>query len=137
MRPKGTAVKNNGMKHAKIPSKDTKEETIETTKEKKKFRFHPGTVALREIKKYQKQIIPITAKLPFVRRVRAVIKELDPDFRLRDSSIEAMREATEGFITDVLSDSNLCAIHAKRTTVMIKDVVLASRIRGDGCRTFY
>ena len=137
MRPKGTAIKNKGMKLDKKPSKDVKQEVTEKIQEKKKFKFHPGTVALREIKKYQKQITPFTAKVPFVRRVRATLKELDPEFRLKDATIEAMREAAETFLSDVLHDSNLCAIHAKRQTVMVKDVVLASRIRGDGCRTYY
>ena len=137
MRPKGVAVKHNGMKLDKKSSKDIKEEIIEDVKDKKRFRFHPGTVALREIKKYQKQITPLTAKLPFQRRIRTTLKEIDPEIRLKDSTLEAMREASEAYLVDVLFDSNLCAIHAKRQTVMVKDVVLASRIRGDDCRAYY
>uniref|UniRef100_A0A7S3N9W1 Core Histone H2A/H2B/H3 domain-containing protein n=1 Tax=Euplotes harpa TaxID=151035 RepID=A0A7S3N9W1_9SPIT len=140
MRPKGTAVKNKGKrlegKQSQSPGK-VKDEMIEEKIKEKKFRFHPGTVALREIKKYQKLTKPLTAKMPFQRRIRNVIKECDAEVRIKELAFEAMREAAEAYLVDVLSDSNLCAIHAKRQTVMVKDVLLASRIRGDDVRTYY
>ena len=42
----------------------------------------------------------------------------------------AMQEATESFIVGLFEDTNLCAIHAKRVTIMPKDLQLARRIRG-------
>ena len=138
MRPKGKAVKDKGMRLDKKKDKGTSDKAIEDkVTQHKKMRYRPGTVALREIKKYQKHSKPLTARLPFERRVRTLLKELDTEVRLRPQTLEAMREATEAYLVDVLADSNLCAIHAKRETVMVKDIVLASRIRGDDRRTYY
>ena len=135
MRPKGSAAKNKGLKLDK--KKGTKSKAPKEVVHKKKFKFRPGTGALREIKRYQKHSKPLTARLPFQRRVRNFLKELDGEIRLKQSSLEAMREATEAYLVEILSDSNLCAIHAKRQTVMIKDFVLACRIRGDETRAYY
>ena len=137
MRGKIIPKKNGGERLKKGKGKKTTEPTPEDIKKTKAFRFHPGTVALREIKKYQKSCKPLTARLPFERRVRKALSELDPEMRLKSVTIEAMREATEAYLVDLLQDSNLCAIHAKRSTVMSKDVILADRIRGGDSRTYY
>ena len=139
MKLKGSAVKNKGKARDKsTKGKGSKAKTAKgEVKEKRKMRYHPGTVALREIKKYQKHDKPLTAKRPFDRRVRNILKELDPEIRLKQASLECMREATESYLVSVLSDSNLCAIHAKRQTVMIKDITLANKIRGEQNRAYY
>ena len=138
---KGSAQKNKGSRLKKKKntkgSKRRSRMDSDEPKEKRKIRYHPGTVALREIKRYQKHAKPLTAKSPFDRRVRNVIKAWDPEFRLRPASLEAMREATEAYLVEILSDSNLCAFHAGRQTVMLKDIVLAYRIRGGDSRAYY
>lgn len=126
MRRKGAI--HNPTKKEKANTKKRKSSPVEI---KKKIKYHPGTVALREIKKYQKMQTRLTAKVPFIRKVKEILMSLDPEFRVKRLSMEALREATEDFLTDVLSDANLCAIHGRRITVMVKDVALASRIRGD------
>ena len=106
--------------------------------EKKKKRNRPGTVALREIKKYQKmEDKRLCAKAPLLRRVRDVMKEHDPEMRVSSVALEAVHEAVEAYMVNMLEDANLCAIHAKRQTLMKKDVSLAMRIRGDEVRCLY
>lgn len=97
----------------------------------KKHRYRPGTVALREIRKYQKSTDLLLRKLPFARLCREVSNSLAPEpFRWTAEALLAMQEACEDFITHLFEDCNLCAIHAKRVTIMVKDIQLARRIRG-------
>ena len=105
-------------------------------KERKKMRFRPGTVALREIKKYQKATINLLPKAPFQRVVRQICREIDADLRFQSQALFALQEAAEAYLTGVFEDANLCAIHAKRVTLMKKDMELARRIRGDVNRDF-
>lgn len=102
---------------------------------RKPHRFRPGTVALREIRKYQKSTDLLIRKLPFQRLVREVAQDLLPsrDLRFQGSALAALQEASESFLVNLFEDTNLCAIHAKRVTVMPKDMVLARRIRGEVC----
>jgi len=94
-------------------------------------RFRPGTVALREIRRYQKSTDLLIRKLPFQRLVREIAQAYKSDLRFQTSAVEALQEAAEAYLVSTFEDSNLCAIHAKRVTVMNKDIQLARRIRGD------
>jgi histone H3 len=98
---------------------------------KKAHRYKPGTVALREIRKYQKSTELLIRKLPFQRLVREIASEYKSDLRFQSSAVLALQEASESFIVGLFEDTNLCAIHAKRVTIMPKDIHLAKRIRGD------
>jgi len=98
---------------------------------KKPHRFRPGTVALREIRKYQKSTELLLRKLPFQRLVREIAQEFKTDLRFQSSAIAALQEAAESYLVGLFEDSNLCAIHAKRVTIMPKDLQLARRIRGE------
>jgi len=94
-------------------------------------RYRPGTVALREIRKYQKSTDLLIRKLPFARVVREISNNVSPEpFRWTAEALLAMQEATEDFMVHLFEDCNLCAIHAKRVTIMPKDMQLARRIRG-------
>jgi len=94
-------------------------------------RFRPGTVALREIRRYQKSTELLIRKLPFQRLVREIAQEFKSNLRFQGSAIMALQEATEAYIVSLFEDTNLCAIHAKRVTIMPKDIQLARRIRGE------
>ena len=94
-------------------------------------RFRPGTVALREIRRYQKSTELLIRKLPFQRLVREIASEQQNDLRFQASAIAALQEATEAYMVSLFEDSNLAAIHAKRVTVMSKDIALAKRLRGN------
>ena len=98
---------------------------------KKPHRYRPGTVALREIRRYQKSTDPLIRKLPFQRLVREIAGECNGDLRFQASAILAQQEAAESYLVGVFEDSNLCAIHGKRVTIMPKDIQLTRRIRGE------
>jgi len=105
----------------------------------KKRRYRPGTVALREIRRYQKSTDLLLRKLPFARVVRDIALDMitdagqeygDAGLRWQSSAILALQEASEAFLVHLFEDANLCAIHAKRVTIMTRDIHLARRIRG-------
>ena len=98
---------------------------------KKPHRYRPGTVALREIRKYQKSTELLIRKLPFQRLVREIAQDFKTDLRFQSSAILALQEASEAYLVGLFEDTNLCAIHAKRVTIMPKDIQLARRIRGE------
>lgn len=131
-----TAAKD--MKKISVKGKSAKSKTIKKAapseggmKERKKPHYKPGTVALREIKRYQKSMNMMLPKASFQRLVRSIAASFDPDLRFQSQSLVALQEASEAYIVSVFEDTNLCAIHAKRMTVMKKDMDLARRIRGD------
>ena len=99
--------------------------------EPKKQRFRPGTVALREIRIYQKSTDLLIRKLPFQRLVRENIFKHKQDYRLAPAAAAAFQEAAEAYLVGLFEDTNLCAIHAKRVTIMPKDIQLARRICGE------
>lgn len=96
---------------------------------KKPHRFHAGTVALREIRKYQKSTKLLLRKLPFQRLVRELMQRKKVDVRFKASALLALQEATEAYITGLFSDAGLCAVHTRRVTVMPKDLELARKVR--------
>ena len=98
---------------------------------KKPHRYRPGTVALQEIRRYQKSIELLIRKLPFQRVVREIAQDIKTDLRFQSSAIMALQEASEAYLVGLFEDANLCAIHAKPVTIMPKDIQLARRIRGE------
>jgi len=97
----------------------------------KKRRYRPGTKALQEIRRYQRSTDLLLRKLPFARLVREIGNMVAPEpFRWTAEALLALQEATESFMVGLFEDCNLCAIHAKRVTIMPKDLQLARRIRG-------
>ena len=98
---------------------------------KKPHRYRPGTVALREIRKYQKSTDLLIRKLPFQRLVREIALDFKTDLRFQSSAVLALQEAAEAYLVGLFEDTNLAAIHAKRVTIMPKDIQLARRIRGE------
>ena len=98
---------------------------------KKPHRYRPGTVALREIRRYQKSTELLIRKLPFQRLVREIAQEFKTDLRFQGSAVLALQEAAEAYLVGLFEDTNLAAIHAKRVTIQPKDIQLARRIRGE------
>ena len=98
---------------------------------KKPHRWRPGTVALREIRKYQKSTELLMRKQPFQRLVREIAQEFKADARFAASALAALQEGAEAYLVGLFEDVNLCTIHAKRITIMPKDMQLARRIRGE------
>ena len=98
---------------------------------KKPRRHRPGTVALREIRRFQKSTDLLVRKLPFQRLVREIAQDFKTDLRFQSSAVMALQEATEAYLVGLFEDTNMCAIHAKRVTIMPKDIQLARRVRGE------
>lgn len=100
-------------------------------KKPEKKRHRPGVEALKEIRKYQKSSELLIQKLSFQRLVRGITSNLHKDFRFQTAAIAALQEASETYMTALFADTNSCAIHAKRVTIMPKDMQLALRLRGN------
>ena len=102
---------------------------------KKSFRFKPGTVALRDIKKYQKSTELLMLKLPFQRLVKEIMCGWPglnrPDMCIQSQALLALQEAGEAYLVDLFQDTVRCAIHAKRVAIMPKDMRLARLLRGE------
>ena len=147
--------------------KPTKHATkADRTKEKKPHRYRPGTVALREIRRYQKSTDLLIRRAPFMRLVRKICIEIvkkrnevkdnnkaelakakmtyddnprgrlgledgEDCLRFQSTALLALQEASEAYLVGLFEDVNLCAIHAKRVTIMPRDMTLALRIRGE------
>jgi histone H3 len=135
-RTKQTARKSTGGKAPRkhVASKQARKSSASAASSggiKKPHRFRPGTVALREIRRYQKSTELLIRKLPFQRLVREIAQDFKTDLRFQASAVMALQEAAEAYLVGLFEDSNLCAIHAKRVTIMPKDIQLARRIRGE------
>ncbi len=174
-RTKQTARKSTGGKapRKQLATKAARKSAPATGGVKKPHRYRPGTVALREIRKYQKSTELLIRKLPFQRLVREIAQDfkvrpgegglvvqlgaagalstqlaalsatdisvltlpssclLQTDLRFQSQAVLALQEAAEAYLVGLFEDTNLCAIHAKRVTIMPKDIQLARRIRGE------
>lgn len=100
---------------------------------KKKRRFRPGELALKEIRAYQRSTELLLRKLPFARLVKEVQESFTPpgkQYRWQAHALLALQEAAEAHLVSLFEDANLCALHARRVTIMVRDFQLARRIRG-------
>ncbi|KAH7885509.1 histone 3 [Phlebopus sp. FC_14] len=133
-RTKQTARKTTGGKapRKQLAAKAARKTAQQTTGGvKKPHRFRPGTVALREIRRYQKSTELLIRKLPFQRLVREIAQDFKTDLRFQSSAVMALQEAAEAYLVSLFEDTNLAAIHAKRVTIQPKDLALARRLRGE------
>jgi histone H3 len=132
-RTKQTARKSTGGKapRKQLAVKAARKSAPATGGVKKPHRYRPGTVALREIRRYQKSTELLIRKLPFQRLVREIAQDFKTDLRFQSSAIGALQEAAEAYLVSLFEDTNLAAIHAKRVTIQPKDIQLARRLRGE------
>ena len=133
VRSKQTARKSTGGKapRKQLTTKAAPKSTPATSDVLKPHRYKPGTVALREIRSYQLSPELFIKKLPFQRLVREIAQDLKIDLSFKCSALLALQEASEAYLVGLFEDTNLCAIHAKRDTIMPKDMQLAKRILGE------
>ncbi|MCL4123333.1 UNVERIFIED_CONTAM: hypothetical protein GTU68_049927 [Idotea baltica] len=120
-RTKQTARKSTGGKafRKQFPTKAARKSAPATRCVKKPHRYCPGTVALREILCYQKSTELLISKLPFRRLVREVVQHFRTNcLRFQSSAVMALQEASEAYFVGLFKDTNLCAIHAKRVSIM-------------------
>jgi histone H3 len=95
----------------------------------KKKSIKPGVMALREIRKYQNSTEFLIKRMPFQRLVREYAVRFMKDVRFQGTAIDAIQEASEAFLVNLFDDTNQLAIHAKRVTIMPKDMKLADMLR--------
>ena len=118
--------------HPTMGGKAPWKEFLKAGKVKKTRKYQPGTVALREIQQFQKSTELLIRKLPFSWLVHEIAQEVGKtDMHFQGSTIICLQEAAEAFLVSLMEDANLCAIHAKRVTIMPKDIQLAHCIRGE------
>ena len=134
-RTKQTARKSTGGKapRKQLATKAARKSAPTTGGVKKPHRYRPGTVALRQIRHYQKSTELLIRKLPFQRLVREIAQDFgnSGDLRFLSTSVLALQEASESYLIRLFEDTQLCAIHGKRVTIMPMDIQLARRIRGE------
>lgn len=132
-RTKQTARKSTGGKapRKQLVTKSARASSAASDGVRKPHRYRPGTVALREIRRYQKNTDLLIRKAPFQRLVREIAQGFKSDLRFQSTAVLALQEAAEAYLIGLFEDTNLCAIHAKRVTIMPKDLQLARRIRGE------
>ena len=92
---------------------------------KKPHRYRPGTVALREIRRYQKSTDLLIRKAPFQRLVKQIAQEIKESVRFQSTAVLALQEASEYYLVGLFEDTNMCTLHDKRMTIMPKDMQLA------------
>ena len=97
----------------------------------KPHRYRAGTVALQDIRHFQKTSALLIRKLPFQRLVREIAQDFKTDLRFQSAAILCLQEAAEAYLVRLFDDANLCAIHARLVTILPKDIQLARRIRGE------
>ena len=112
--------------------KAPQKEFLQAGKVKKTRKYWPGTVALQEIWQFQKSTELLIRKLPFSQLVHKITLEVGKyDLCFQGSAITCLQEAAEAYVVGLMEDTNLCAIHAKRVTIMPKDIQLACCIWGE------
>ncbi|ESO99625.1 hypothetical protein LOTGIDRAFT_176498 [Lottia gigantea] len=133
-RTKQTARKSTGGKapRKQLATKAARKSAPATGGVKKPHRYRPGTVALREIRRYQKSTELLIRKLPFQRLVREIAQDFKTDLRFQSSAVMALQEASEAYLVGLFEDTNLCAIHAKRkydTELLIRKLPFQRLVR--------
>ena len=131
-RTKRTARKDEvGKKRSTFAKKQPRSQTSQTSVQQQPHRYWPGTVTLREIRRYQKSTELLIRKLLFQCLVRKILQGYGVGYRVTPAMMMALQEAAEAYLVQLLEDSNLCTIHAKPITIQPKDMQLARRIRGE------
>ena len=97
----------------------------------KPHRYRVGTAALKDICHFQGSTALLIRKLPFQRVVREIAQDYKTDLQFQSAVVLCLQEATEAYLVRLFDDANLCAIHARRVTIMPRDIQLARRIRGE------
>ena len=120
-----------GKKRSTFAKKQPRSQAGKASAQQHPHRYQPGTIALREIRKYQKSTDLLIRKLPFQCLVCEILQGFNVEFRVTPAMVMALQEAAEAYLVQLLEDSNLCAIHAKRITIQPKDIQLARRICGE------
>ena len=106
----------------------------ETHQEKWVRRLRPGEKALKQIREFRRTTGLLIRRFPFQRLVRSIQKDIaapgQEPFRWTAEALYVIQSVTEDYLVNLLEDSYQCTLHARRVTLMPKDLRLARRIRG-------
>ena len=130
-RTKQTARKSTGGKapHIQLATKVARNLARSFGGVKKPHRWCPGTIALCEIRKHQKNMDLLMRKAPFQRLVRKIACDIKSDLQMQSTALLALQEAAQAYLVGLFNNTNECTLHdAKRVTIMPKDMQLALRI---------
>ena len=127
----GAGVKKSVRAATNAVRKNQRKNTPATGGVKKPHRYRPGTVALREIRCYQKSTELLCRKLAVSRLIREIAQDFKTELRFQSAAIATIHEAMESYMVYLFEDTNLCAIHTKRVTITPRDMQLARLIRGE------
>ena len=121
-------------KTANKPIRIVQAKPVENSNSKQRRRrrkARPGTKSLREIRKYQRSTELLIRKKPFARLVREIqVKYNRENMRWTAGALDALQHSAEDYLVKLFEESNMCGIHARRVTIMVKDMQLTRRIRG-------
>ena len=98
--------------------KERKRKQLKTISDEKQRKTQKVMQALKEIRKYQKGIDLLIRRVPFQRLVKEIIQNQQGNLKLQSLAVPALQEASEAFLVGLMEQANLCAIHAKRVTIM-------------------
>ena len=115
------------------PSLLVKRKNKLTIKTNKKYKFRPGTIAIKDIRKFQKlSDILLFPKSSFEKFVRQLFKENNTANNMADK-IKISKEVfiilqyyVEQFIIKILYNSNFLAIHSGRIKIISTDIAFVS-----------
>lgn len=101
---------------------------------RRKIRYKPGELALADIKRLQSSTDMLIPKTRFHKLVREITQHVsgassDEPMKYQVAALTALQEAAEAYLVYLFEDTNLCCIHARRVTIMPRDIHLARRIR--------
>ena len=114
--------------HKQLPTKQFKKKPPFTGAIKKPHKYHPGTVALCQIRRYQKSTELLCRKLCVARLIREVTQDFRMDLRFQATVLLALQEAMEAWLVRLMEDMNLCAIHTRCVTIQPRDLLLIHKI---------
>ncbi|KAI9222227.1 histone H3 [Blastocladiella britannica] len=95
-------------------------------------RYRPDRTVLAEIGRLQKTTNLLIRRAPFQRLIREIAQDYKMDIRFQSNAMMALQEGAEAFLVAFMESANLCAVHAKRVTIMAKDMSLARRLGAAG-----
>jgi len=97
----------------------------------KPIRFRPGTIARKEIHKYQRNQNLLIDKLKFQKLVQQILRTINEDLLMESHAVTSLQEAVEAYTTDLFNEASQCMTYSNRSTMMPMDIQLTRRIRGD------
>ncbi len=109
----------------KTKTKKIKSVSKLSTGDKPKRRYKPGTVANREILKYQRSTKPLCRRVPFERLVRERANAFEENLHFQRDALAAIQEASEAHMIRLFAAANRIARYAKREAVTGGDFKLA------------